>query len=143
MQFIVTALVLCITAVGYLHSDRSFAQLLTAVVYICVIFVEVMPCCWFHNQLIAESEYLTTALYSSAWYNQNQQFRKILITFMQRSQKATIIVAASLVPATLQSLLAVSSFLLNNKYMSHKINIFPLTGGKIFIFHVYSSKSSK
>lgn len=74
--------------------------------------IQVFPCCWHVNVLMQKSNLLTTAMYSCNWMDQNQEFRKMLIIFMQRSQKTNTILAGNLAPVTLQTFLAVRCILL-------------------------------
>ncbi|XP_069964592.1 odorant receptor 7a-like [Bactrocera oleae] len=126
MQFGITAFVLCLTAVNYVAFERDAAQILIAATYIFAILIEALPCCWYVNSLMEECGLLTTALYNCQWYDQDRKFRKMLIIFMQRSQRTMVLMAGDLVPITLQTFLNVSC-------LNHQI----------FILDVYDSKGLK
>ncbi|XP_036332559.1 odorant receptor 7a-like [Rhagoletis pomonella] len=107
MQFGITAFVLCLTAVKYVAFGADTAQMLIAITYIFAVLIEALPCCWYVNALLEECGQLTLAIYSCQWFEQSKEFRKILIVFMQRSQRATVLMAGNLVPITLQTFLNV------------------------------------
>ncbi|XP_053963806.1 odorant receptor 7a-like, partial [Anastrepha ludens] len=110
MQFCITAFVLCLTAVNYVALERDATQMLIAATYIFAVLIEALPCCWYVNALMEECSQLTTAMYDCQWYEQNKEFRKMLIFFMLRSQRTNILMAGNLVPITLQTFLNIIKF---------------------------------
>ncbi|XP_037941924.1 odorant receptor 33b-like [Teleopsis dalmanni] len=109
-QFTVTAFVACFSAVTFMDSQRSLLQVTVSTTYLMCILVEVLPCCWCVNELIAETRKLTSALYSCNWYQQNTKFRRALIIFMTRSQQEVNILAGNIVPVTLQTFISMVKF---------------------------------
>ncbi|KAM7344689.1 odorant receptor 2a-like [Cochliomyia hominivorax] len=110
LQFLVTAFALCLTAINLMAFDRDITQQFFAIVYLCIIVIQVFPICWHVNVLMEKSDYLTTAMYSCNWMDQNNKFRKMLIIFMQRSQITNTVLAGNLAPVTLQTFLAIIRF---------------------------------
>ncbi|TMW43587.1 hypothetical protein DOY81_011333, partial [Sarcophaga bullata] len=106
LQFFITGFVLCLTAINMIAFNRDLTEQFFAMLYLLIILFQVFPCCWYVNSLMETSSKLTTAMYSCNWMDQNQKFRKILIIFMQRSQKTNTILAGNLAPVSLQTFLA-------------------------------------
>ncbi|XP_065369062.1 odorant receptor 2a-like [Calliphora vicina] len=107
LQFFITAFVLCLTAINIIAFNHDLTQQFFVIVYLVIVLIQVFPCCWHVNVLMHKSDLLTTAMYSCNWMDQNQEFRKMLIIFMQRSQKTNTILAGNLAPVTLQTFLAI------------------------------------
>ncbi|XP_055844181.1 odorant receptor 42a-like [Episyrphus balteatus] len=110
IQFMVTAFALCLAIFDYLFFGSNLAKLLMTLAYVAVLFCQVMPCCYFVNDLMTSSDSLTTALYSSNWMDQTPKFKKTIIIFMQRTQKTTVIMAGNIVPVTLQTCVSIIRF---------------------------------
>ncbi|KAI8126968.1 Odorant receptor 2a [Lucilia cuprina] len=106
LQFFITAFALCLTAINLIAFDRDVTEQFFAIFYLIIILFQIFPTCWHVNVLMEKSDYLTTAMYSCNWMDQNQKFRKMLIIFMQRSQKTNTVLAGDLAPVTLQTFLA-------------------------------------
>ncbi|XP_055853181.1 odorant receptor 7a-like [Episyrphus balteatus] len=100
IQFIVTAFVLCITALCFcMFDDLSFK--VTSFCYLTSILIEVFPCCYLLSEIMEASTNLTTAVYSCNWMEQDLKFRKAIIIFMQHTQKPNTINAGNMIPISL------------------------------------------
>ncbi|XP_017465327.1 PREDICTED: odorant receptor 2a-like [Rhagoletis zephyria] len=108
VQFLSTALGLCAPAIAFVGGDFDLFQLLKFIIFFFAIIIEVAPCCWFMDEVMAEMRQLTTALFSCSWYEQSPRFRRDLIIFMQRSQKEDKIIAGNITAVSLETFRSVS-----------------------------------
>ncbi|XP_075167926.1 odorant receptor 7a-like [Haematobia irritans] len=109
-QLFIAAFTLCLTAINLTAFERSFTEKLFSVVYLGVILIQILPACLCVNYMMTETHFLTTAMYSCNWMDQNITFRRMLIIFMQRSQKANIVNAGNIISVSLATFLAIIKF---------------------------------
>ncbi|XP_054089481.1 odorant receptor 2a-like [Zeugodacus cucurbitae] len=103
IQFLSTAWGLSTSAIAFVRGNIGFSESIKFLILFGSIIIEVVPCCWFMDEVLAEMRKLTNSMYSCRWYKQNLRFRKALIIFMQRSQKIHPIVAGNLMPVSLET----------------------------------------
>lgn len=77
--------------------------------YVLAVVVEIFPLCYYAQCLMDENNRLAEVIFHSNWINQNKRYRKMLIFFLQRSQKPIEFSAGKLFPITLSSFLSVSN----------------------------------
>ncbi|XP_059226332.1 odorant receptor 7a [Stomoxys calcitrans] len=106
-QLFIAAFTLCLTAINMMTFERTFAEQVFSVVYLGVILIQIMPACMCVNYMMTETHFLTTAMYSCNWMDQNFEFRRILIIFMQRSQKSNVVNAGNIISVSLATFLAI------------------------------------
>ncbi|XP_061397139.1 odorant receptor 7a-like [Musca vetustissima] len=109
-QLWIAAFTLCLTAINLMAFERTFAEKIFSVVYLVVILIQIFPACLCVTFMMSETSNLTTAMYNCNWIEQNHNFRRMLIIFMQRSQKINVIYAGGLAPVTLQTFLSIIKF---------------------------------
>lgn len=108
LQFLVTAIALCVTAVRFVFFDHGIVELILTIALFLCILMETFPICYFGSVLMEHTNQLTFALYNCNWMEQDQKFRKTLIVFMERSQRTNVFLAGCMIPITLQTFISVS-----------------------------------
>ncbi|CAD7085736.1 unnamed protein product [Hermetia illucens] len=106
VQFFITEVSACITAVYVFFADSKAEIVYTAAYFICVLIEICLPC-FCGNEIEYENNQFTTALYSCNWMDQNQKFKKTLIFVMQKTEKPLEIYAGGVVKVSISTLLGV------------------------------------
>ncbi|XP_061393085.1 odorant receptor 7a-like [Musca vetustissima] len=110
VQFTITASLLGSTLINILIFATNTASMVASCFYVLAVVVEVFPLCYYAQCLMDENIQLTDAIFHSNWVYQNERYRKMLIFFMQRSQKVIEFTAGKLFPITLSSFLSIAKF---------------------------------
>lgn len=117
IQFMITASILSATLINiFIFADQLSAQI-ACCFYILAVVVEIFPLCYYAQCLMDDSERLSQQIFHANWIAQDARFRKLLVFFMQRTQRVLELNAGKIFPITLGSFLNVSS-LLNKKLIS-------------------------
>ncbi|CAD7085747.1 unnamed protein product [Hermetia illucens] len=107
LQFFVTAIVVCITAVYLVFVDGSAFDMIYLGFYFACILMEILLSCYYGNELLYESHLITNAIYSCSWTEQSERFKKVMIIFMQSTQMDMSVKAGGLINVNLESYMAV------------------------------------
>ncbi|XP_054089482.1 odorant receptor 42a-like [Zeugodacus cucurbitae] len=110
IQFLSTGLGLSMPAIAFVGGSFSFSHVIKFLIIFGAIIIEVAPCCWFMDEVMAEMHKLTNSMFSCRWYDQNLKYRKALIIFMQRSQIAHPVLAGNIIPVSLETFTNIIKF---------------------------------
>ncbi|XP_061393086.1 odorant receptor 7a-like [Musca vetustissima] len=110
VQFTITASLLGSTLINILIFATNTASIVASCFYVLAVVVEVFPLCYYAQCLMEENNRLSNAIFHSNWIYQSKRYRKMLIFFMQRSQKVIEFTAGKLFPITLSSFLSIAKF---------------------------------
>ncbi|XP_037941926.1 odorant receptor 7a-like [Teleopsis dalmanni] len=108
VQFFVAIVVLCLNSFKLLYFSRSIAQFIVEPAQLIALVIEIFPCCYYMDQLQEEDYNLTLSIYSCKWYEQSLKFKKVLIIFMQHSQRLKTVKAGHITPVNLENFVAIS-----------------------------------
>ncbi|KAI9589883.1 hypothetical protein GQX74_008051 [Glossina fuscipes] len=110
VQFTITATILGITLINILLFATNFASIVASCFYVLAVVVEIFPLCYYTQYLMDESNLLAEVVFHSNWAEQHLPYQKMLIFFMQRSQRVMEFTAGKLFPITLNSFLSIAKF---------------------------------
>ncbi|XP_073832904.1 odorant receptor 7a [Musca autumnalis] len=110
VQFTITASLLGSTLINILIFATNTASMVASCFYVLAVVVEVFPLCYYAQCLMDENNRLSEVIFHSNWIYQSKRYRKMLIFFMQRSQKVIEFSAGKLFPITLSSFLSIAKF---------------------------------
>lgn len=108
LQFFVTGVVTCITAVYVLFANGTLFDTLYLVLYLICVLLQILMSCYYGQELMYETSFITDAIYMCNWIEQSPQFKKILIMFMQMTQRQMVIKAGGMFVVNLSSFMSVS-----------------------------------
>ncbi|XP_037912028.1 odorant receptor 2a-like [Hermetia illucens] len=106
MQFFVTELTLCITAVYVFYVD-SMGEIIYMGVYFLCMASEIFLPCYCGNEVFYENEQFTDALYSCNWLDQDKKFKQALLFTMQIAKEPIVIYAGGVIKILPSTLFAV------------------------------------
>ncbi|XP_039959864.1 odorant receptor 7a-like [Bactrocera tryoni] len=110
IQFMITASILSATLINiFIFADQLSAQI-ACCFYILAVVVEIFPLCYYAQCLMDDSERLSQQIFHSNWIAQDVRFRKMLVFFMQRTQRVMELNAGKIFPITLGSFLNIAKF---------------------------------
>ncbi|CAD7085729.1 unnamed protein product [Hermetia illucens] len=69
--------------------------------------LEVFLYCYFGSELVYQTHRMTDAIYSCNWIDQDRKFKKMLIMFMQSTQKSMTIIAGGFFTVNLAAFVSV------------------------------------
>ncbi|XP_037913007.1 odorant receptor 2a-like [Hermetia illucens] len=107
LQFFTTGVEACITGVCLLFAQGNLLEIAYLGQYFLAVIMEIFLYCYFGNDLVYESHRMTDAIYSCNWMDQGRSFKKILIIFMQSTQKSMTIMAGGFFPVNLSAFVSV------------------------------------
>ncbi|XP_013107918.2 odorant receptor 59b-like isoform X1 [Stomoxys calcitrans] len=110
VQFTITASLLGSTLINILLFATNVASMVASCFYVLAVVVEVFPLCYYAQCLMDENDYLAQVIFHSDWINQSVRYRKMMIFFMQRTQKTIEFTAGKIFPITLNSFLSIAKF---------------------------------
>lgn len=109
LQFFTTGVEACITGVCLLFAQGNLLEIAYLGQYFLAVIMEIFLYCYFGNDLVYESHRMTDAIYSCNWMDQGRSFKKILIIFMQSTQKNMTIMAGGFFPVNLSAFVSVGN----------------------------------
>ncbi|XP_053952163.1 odorant receptor 7a-like [Anastrepha ludens] len=110
IQFMITASILSATLINmFIFADQLSAQIASCF-YILAVVVEIFPLCYYAQCLMDDSERLSQQIFHSNWIEQDARFRKMMVFFMQRTQRVMELNAGKIFPITLGSFLSIAKF---------------------------------
>lgn len=104
----ITASILSATLINIFIFANQFSTQVASCFYILAVVVEVFPLCYYAQCLMDDSDRLSQQIFHANWIEQDVRFRKMLIFFMQRTQRVMELNAGKIFPITLGSFLSVS-----------------------------------
>ncbi|XP_075155684.1 odorant receptor 7a [Haematobia irritans] len=110
VQFTITATLLGSTLINILIFATNVASMVASCFYVLAVVVEIFPLCYYAQCLMDENNRLAEVIFHSNWINQDLQYKKMLIFFMQRTQKTIEFSAGKIFPITLNSFLSIAKF---------------------------------
>lgn len=87
---------------------KAFSSKIASCFYVLAVVVEIFPLCYYSNCLMYDSDRLCEEIFHSSWIQQNVQYRKMLIFFMQRTQQTIEFMAGKIFYINLNSFISVS-----------------------------------
>ncbi|XP_037915205.1 odorant receptor 33b-like [Hermetia illucens] len=100
-QFASTAITVAMELMFAIFYPFSFTQISMLLVSAFSSALEILPCCYYSNDFMVQTNGIVTAIYSSNFYEQSKEFQKTMIIFMQMTQKAKVVSAGKMFPVTL------------------------------------------
>ncbi|XP_004531172.2 odorant receptor 7a-like [Ceratitis capitata] len=110
IQFMITASILSATLINIFIFANQFSTQVASCFYILAVVVEVFPLCYYAQCLMDDSDRLSQQIFHANWIEQDVRFRKMLIFFMQRTQRVMELNAGKIFPITLGSFLSIAKF---------------------------------
>ncbi|XP_061393087.1 odorant receptor 42a-like [Musca vetustissima] len=110
LQFSITAIILGITLINIAIFSTTIAAVAASSFYVIAVVVEIFPLCYYANCLLYDSDTLATEIFHSAWIDRDQRYRKMLIFFIQRTQKSMELWAGKMFPINLNSFISIAKF---------------------------------
>ncbi|XP_058974686.1 odorant receptor 7a-like [Musca domestica] len=110
LQFSITAAILGITLVNIAIFASSITAMAASAFYIVAVSVEIFPLCYYANCLLYDSDTLATEIFHSAWIGQDRRYRKMLIFFIQRTQKSMELWAGKMFAINLNTFISIAKF---------------------------------
>ncbi|XP_018804184.1 PREDICTED: odorant receptor 42a-like [Bactrocera latifrons] len=110
IQFALSAVCIGTTLINIVIFANEFQTQVACGFFILAVLIEIYPACYFSQCLINESDKLADVIFHSNWIEQSAEYRKLIIFFLQRSQRPMFLTAGKLFPVTLSSFIAKFSF---------------------------------
>ncbi|XP_037931819.1 odorant receptor 7a-like [Teleopsis dalmanni] len=110
IQLMITASILGTTLINIMIFATDFTTRVGSCFYILAVITQSFPLCYQAQCLLDESSRLAEVILHSNWIEQNVQYRKLLIFFIQRSQRSMQLTAGKIIPITLNSFLSIAKF---------------------------------
>ncbi|XP_058974685.1 odorant receptor 7a-like [Musca domestica] len=110
LQFSITAVILGITLINIAVFAATITAMAASGFYVIAVSVEIFPLCYYANCLLYDSDTLATEIFHSAWIDQDRRYRKLLIFFIQRTQKSMELWAGKIFPINLNSFISIAKF---------------------------------
>lgn len=108
LQYLITALGLGLTVINIMYFAENSVEIALFSIINLGILLKFLPCCFLGDRLAEINRGTITALYSSNWIDQSEEFKKTLITFMELNKKERYFYAGSLFRLNMSTFLAVS-----------------------------------
>ncbi|CAD7088126.1 unnamed protein product [Hermetia illucens] len=109
-QFVATALVIVMIALEYLLFSPNMTEVIALIGFLMGEIAQILPCCYYSNKFLSTTDSIVTSIYSCPWYDQTSKFKKIMIIFMQMTQKGKVIVAGKVIPVTMATFTSIIKF---------------------------------
>ncbi|CAH1100157.1 unnamed protein product [Psylliodes chrysocephalus] len=101
-QLIVSIFVICATLFEITSGMfESRIKILSMCLFFICLMTEIFPVCYFSNEVVAESDKLTTSAYQSDWLDCSAEYKQNLLFFMTRTQKVVKMYAGNFVELSL------------------------------------------
>ncbi|XP_073828356.1 odorant receptor 7a-like [Musca autumnalis] len=110
LQFSITAAMLSITLINIAIFSTHIAATAASSIYVVVVLVEIFPLCYYAQCLVYDSDTLATEIFHSSWILKDKRYRKMLVFFMQRTQKSMELWAGKIIPVNLSSFISIAKF---------------------------------
>ncbi|CAD7085721.1 unnamed protein product [Hermetia illucens] len=107
VQFFVTGMEACITAVCVFCVEGNLFELMFLGEYFFCVILEIFLYCYFGDELVHESGRITEAIYSCNRMDQNRSFKRNLVIFMQSTQESMTIIAGGIFSVNLSTFVSV------------------------------------
>lgn len=111
LQFFATGIEGCIIAVCVFFVKGDLFETMYLGFYFISVILEIFLYCYYGNELMCESQRMTEAIYSCNWIGQNKTFKKILLMFMQSTQRTMTIMAGGYFTVSLSTFVTVTYLL--------------------------------
>ncbi|CAD7078182.1 unnamed protein product [Hermetia illucens] len=109
VEFIVSSAILCFTVVYLISFDLPTVEKIFFISCAFGSIMEILPTCYFANQLIQLTEDLAFAAYSANWVYQGTKFRRAIVFIMAKCQESSVILAGGILPVTMSTFLSVTN----------------------------------
>ncbi|CAD7086939.1 unnamed protein product [Hermetia illucens] len=110
LQYLITALGLGLTVINIMYFAENSVEIALFSIINLGILLKFLPCCFLGDRLAEINRGTITALYSSNWIDQSEEFKKTLITFMELNKKEKYFYAGSLFRLNMSTFLAIVKF---------------------------------
>ncbi|XP_073832925.1 odorant receptor 7a-like [Musca autumnalis] len=110
LQFSITAAILSITLVNIAIFSTNIASKVASSFYFLAVIVEIFPLCYYAQCLLYDSDTLATEILHSSWILKDRRYRKMLVFFIQRTQKSMELWAGKIIPINLNSFISIAKF---------------------------------
>ncbi|XP_067634622.1 odorant receptor 59b-like [Eurosta solidaginis] len=110
MQFMVTAIILGCTLLNILIFAVDISSRIGSCFFVLAVIMEIYPTCYYAQCLLDDSNNLANVIFHSRWPDQSYEFRKLLVVFMQHTQKPMELLAGKLVPVNLATFVSIAKF---------------------------------
>ncbi|XP_052741522.1 uncharacterized protein LOC112057728 [Bicyclus anynana] len=106
-QFSVSMVIICVTAYQLAFESTSLVRVISMVAYLVVMMLQVFLYCYHGNQLVEESEDVSTAAYECPWYWCSVSLRRSLLIVMTRTRHAARLTAGGFTQLSLASFMSI------------------------------------
>nr|QKN21474.1 odorant receptor [Zeugodacus tau] len=123
IQFTLSAVCIGTTLINIVIFANEFQTQVACCFFILAVLIEIYPACYFSQCLIDESDNLSDVIFHSKWVEQSKEYRKLMIFFLQRSQRPMFLTAGKLFPVTLSSFVSIAKFSFSLYTFIEKMNL--------------------
>ncbi|EEZ97776.1 odorant receptor Or1 [Tribolium castaneum] len=104
LQLFASVLVICTT--GFQLVIVPFGSLKFAIhgIYLCAMTAQIAIYCYYGHDVMITSDEIGTSLYMSNWYASHIKIRKIMVIFLEKTKKPTIVLAGNFITLSLVTL---------------------------------------
>lgn len=90
-----------------MNPTKDLAEFGFYVSFVMTMLTQIFLPCYFGNEIVLKSEYLSRALYSSNWSDRSQGYRKLIVIYMEMLHRPTQLNVGGIFSLTLISFLSV------------------------------------
>ncbi|XP_036215193.2 odorant receptor 7a isoform X2 [Bactrocera oleae] len=123
IQFAISAVCIGTGLINIVIFANKFQTQVACFFFILAVLIEIYPACYFSQCLINESDKLANVIFHSNWIEQSSEYRKLLIFFLQRSQRPMFLTAGKLFPVSLSSFVSIAKFSFSLYTFIEKMNL--------------------
>ncbi|CAH2096547.1 unnamed protein product [Euphydryas editha] len=106
IQFSVSMIIICVTAYQLAFETTHLVRIVSMVTYLVVMMLQVFLYCYQGNELVNESEGVSSAAYECPWYACSVPIRRSLLMVMIRTRRAARLTAAGITELSLSTFMS-------------------------------------